>query len=221
MYYKNINNIVYPVCSLKSGHIDKILGTSFIIRKNLLATAYHITEYNDENLYIIINNFKSIQEYQDTTNNRFQCIKVNIKEINPILDITILEIENDFINNNIMNLDYHDNIKVGGRVNIFGYHHSDHNRLVLTQQNTIIGAKTLVYSSKIKIKNIVLNIQSRPGQSGSPIIDENNSHSIIGMLIGSYAPQSSGSISLGGIDPQTLHQTTNAIPAEYINEMIL
>lgn len=41
------------------------------------------------------------------------------------------------------------------------------------------------------------------------------------MLIGSYAPQSSGSISLGGIDPQTLHQTTNAIPAEYINEMIL
>lgn len=120
-----------------------------------------------------------------------------------------------------MNLDYHDNIKVGGRVNIFGYPHSDHNRLVLTQQNTIIGAKTLVYSSKIKIKNIVLNIQSRPGQSGSPIIDENNSHSIIGMLIGSYAPQSSGSISLGGIDPQTLHQTTNAIPAEYINEMIL
>ena len=48
-----------------------------------------------------------------------------------------------------------------------------------------------------------------------------SAHSAIaGILIGSYAPQVNGSISIGGIDPQTLHQTTHAISAEYIKEML-
>lgn len=65
-----------------------------------------------------------------------------------------------------------------------------------------------------------MNIQSRPGQSGSPIVIH-ESRSIAAMLIGSYAPQdNSGRISIGGIDPQTLHQTTHAISATYIKEMI-
>ena len=55
--------------------------------------------------------------------------------------------------------------------------------------------------------------------SGSPIIVPGSS-SISAMLIGSYAPQvTNGGISIGGIDPQTLHQTTHAISAAYIKEM--
>ena len=81
-----------------------------------------------------------------------------------------------------------------------------------------IGAKILIDTNGIKLKNIVLNIQSRPGQSGSPIVIPGK-RTISGILIGSYAPQVNGSISIGGIDPQTLHQTTHAISAEYIKEM--
>ena len=91
--------------------------------------------------------------------------------------------------------------------------------MVLTQQDTSIGAKILIDSNGIKLKNIVLNIQSRPGQSGSPIVIPEK-RAIAGILIGSYAPQVNGSISIGGIDPHTLHQTTHAISAEYIKEML-
>lgn len=91
--------------------------------------------------------------------------------------------------------------------------------MVLTQQDTTIGAKILIDSNGIKLKNIVLNIQSRPGQSGCPIVIPEK-RAIAGILIGSYAPRVNGSISLGGIDPQTLHQTTHAISAEYIKEML-
>ena len=73
--------------------------------------------------------------------------------------------------------------------------------------------------SFIKSKHIVLNIQTRPGQSGSPVFRESDSM-LVAMIIGSYAPNSSGSISLGGVDPHTLHQTTHAVSAEYILQML-
>lgn len=43
---------------------------------------------------------------------------------------------------------------------------------------------------------------------------------LVAMIIGSYAPNSGGSISLGGVDPHTLHQTTHAVSAEYILQML-
>lgn len=64
-----------------------------------------------------------------------------------------------------------------------------------------------------------MNIQTRPGQSGSPVFRESDSM-LVAMIIGSYAPNSSGSISLGGVDPHTLHQTTHAVSAEYILQML-
>ena len=116
-------------------------------------------------------------------------------------------------------MDSTDTVHVGENISVFGYPHSNHGRMVLTQQDTSVGAKILISNSGIKLKNIVLNIQSRPGQSGSPIVIPEK-RSIAGILIGSYAPQVNGGISLGGIDPQTLHQTTHAISAEYIKEML-
>jgi len=74
-------------------------------------------------------------------------------------------------------------------------------------------------SSGIKSNHLVLNVQTRPGQSGSPIFRLSDSK-LIGMIIGSYAPGGGGGISLGGIDPNTLHQTTHAVSSEYISKMI-
>ena len=71
----------------------------------------------------------------------------------------------------------------------------------------------------LKGKNIVLNIQSRPGQSGSPIVIPEK-RILAGILIGSYAPKTNGGIIIGGIDPQTLHQTTHAVSVEYVKEML-
>lgn len=182
-----------------------------------MATAAHVTGNNDSGLVIILNKVNSIHDYQDTSNNEVKCIPAKIKEINPIADVCILEITIAMKSN--LTLDSTDSVQVGEAISLFGYPHSDHGRMVLTQQDTIIGAKILIDSNGIKLKNIVLNIQSRPGQSGSPILIPRK-HAIAGILIGSYAPKVNGEISIGGIDPQTLHQTTHAISAEYIKEML-
>ncbi|XZH27861.1 S1 family peptidase, partial (plasmid) [Clostridium perfringens] len=106
----------------------------------------------------------------------------------------------------------------GNSVAILGFPHADHGRLVLTEQQTNIGAKVLIENNGIKNKHLILNVQSRPGQSGSPIFDL-KTKKLVAILIGSYAPYA-GAITIGGIDPQTLHQTTHAVSAEYIKDMI-
>ena len=90
---------------------------------------------------------------------------------------------------------------------------------MLTYERAEIGAKVLIDSNGIKSKHVVLNTQARPGQSGSPVLRLPDLM-VIGLLIGSYAPGGGGGISLGGVDPQTLHQTTHAISAEYLTEML-
>ena len=217
MYFTDISYVVHPVGRVTPNGVS-LLGTSFFInRRGLLATAAHITGNNDSGLVVIMNKVNSIQDYQDTSNNEIQCIPANIKEINPIADVCILEVPTTV--QSTFTLDSTDSVQVGEAISLFGYPHSNHGRMVLTQQDTTIGAKILIDSNGIKLKNIVLNIQSRPGQSGSPIVIPEK-HTIAGILIGSYAPQVNGSISIGGIDPQTLHQTTHAISAEYIKEML-
>ena len=217
MYFTDISYVVHPVGRVTPNGVT-LLGTAFFInRSGLLATAAHVTGNNDSGLVIVMNKVNSIQDYQDTSNNSIRCVPAKIKEINPIADVCILEVSTTVQSNFV--LDSTDSLQVGESIAVFGYPHSDHGRMVLTQPDTSIGAKILIESSGIKLKNVVLNIQSRPGQSGSPIVIPEK-RAIAGILIGSYAPQVNGSISIGGIDPQTLHQTTHAISAEYIKEML-
>lgn len=96
---------------------------------------------------------------------------------------------------------------------IIGFPHCTEGRKVLTVQEADVGAKILLESNNIKSKYIVVNTQTRPGQSGSLVYDP-KSNKIIAMLIGAFAPDSG--ISLGGINPRELHQTTHCISAEYI-----
>ena len=218
MFFTDISNVVHPVGRLTSNGVQ-LLGTSFCINRfGLLATAAHVTGNDDSDLVILLNRYSSIQDYQDTSNNRVNYIHAKIKEINPIKDVCLLEIPER--SKSFLNLSSTDLVQVGETVSVFGYPHSNYGRMVLTQQNTSIGAKILIDQQGIKLKNLVLNIQARPGQSGGPVI-LNSGNMIVGILLGSYAPKTNGSISLGGIDPQTLHQTTHAISAEYIQEMLL
>lgn len=195
-----------------------LLGTAFAVNKpGFFATAAHVVNHSDNGLVIIFNEMSSMQDYQDTTKTQVRYIPATISAINPICDVCLLKTEMTIQSN--VALSSTDNVQVGSEVATFGYPHSDHGRMVLTQQNTHVGAKVLIESAGLKFKNIILNIQTRPGQSGGPIINLYTKE-IIGMVIGSYAPQVNGSINIGGIDPQTLHQTTHAISAEYIREMI-
>lgn len=219
MFFTDISYVVHPVGRITPNGVT-LLGTAFLINQvGLMATAAHVVGNNDNDLVIIDNNVNSIQDYQDTSNTKVNFHAAKIKEINPIADVCLLEVPGFSQFQSRIGLESTDIVKVGQNISLFGYPHSNFGRMVLTQQDTSIGAKILIDSNGIKLKNIVLNIQSRPGQSGSPIIVP-ELNVVVGILIGSYVPQSGGGISLGGIDPQTLHQTTHAISADYIKEML-
>lgn len=196
----------------------KLLGTCFLLNKQgLFATAAHVTNNDNTNLVIFLNNNTNLTTYQDTSNNSGQTISVSIYKVDPIRDICILQVEQNVFSDLIIGGS--DDTNIGENVGIVGFPHCVNGRNVLTYQSTEIGAKVLIESSGIKSKHLILNIQTQPGQSGSPIFRLSDSR-VIGMIIGSYVPNTGGGISLGGIDPQTLHQTTHAVSTEYINKML-
>lgn len=75
----------------------------------------------------------------------------------------------------------------------------------------------LLESSGVKSKYATINIQTRPGQSGS-IVFNKKTGSIIGLLIGVYAPKSG--VMIVGINPHVLNQTSYCISANHIKEML-
>lgn len=194
----------------------QLLGTGFLVGQGLIATTKHVTNGDTQNLCIIVPKYQ-LNQYQDTSDEQVQLMKAEIIEIDPIKDICILKVSVPV--SPPYRLSGTDALHPGNSVIVFGYPHADHGRFVLTQQNTQIGAKILIDSNGIKSKHIVLNTQARPGQSGGPVFDSSG-QTVVGMLIGSYAPGGGGGISLAGVDPHTLHQTTHVISSEYIEEMI-
>ncbi|WP_246451906.1 S1 family peptidase [Alkalicella caledoniensis] len=215
--FQHINKIVFPVGRITQNGIN-LLGTAFMLgAPGYFATASHVTNNDDKNLVIILNKTESFYNYQDTTNKKVNSIPAKIHATDPFCDLSIIKVENGATSN--VNISGADECVPGDSVAIFGFPHADQGRMVLTEQRTQIGAKVMIESGGIKTKHIILNVQSRPGQSGGPII-KLSSMEVVGILIGSYAPSSNGGISIGGIDPQTLHQTTHAVSAEYLKEMI-
>lgn len=213
----NLHKIVYTVGRITPNGVN-LLGTCFLLMKEgLFATSAHVTDFDEMNLVIVITETSNLDSYQDTSNKQVQFVEAKIKSIDPVRDIAILEV-NQSINSNII-ISGSDNVNIGNMLGIFGYPHCNLGRQVLTFQNTIVGAKILIESSGIKSKHLVLNIQTRPGQSGSPVFNLENSQ-LIAMIIGAYVPGAENSVNIGGIDPQTLHQTTHAISSEYILNMI-
>lgn len=196
-----------------------MLGTGFIISPNgLIATTAHNVSGENKGLVILAPHITNINEYQDMSDLSCKPIPVEITEIDPIKDLAILHAPITFTGT-IPLIGSFDNDTVGNDVGIFGFPHCVQGRRALTFQKAEIGAKILLSSNGISSKHAVINIQARPGQSGSLIFSVKN-QCISGILMGAYAPQSNGGISLGGINPQELHQTTHCISAEYLKEMI-
>jgi len=212
-----VNRVVFVVGRVTPTGVQP-LGTCFLLSTaGYFATAAHVTGQDDQNLVVAFRQMEAISSYQDTTDLSVQFTAARIKAYDPFHDTCVLQ--TDLPVASTVKIGSVDALRIGDNVAIFGYPHADQGRLVLTYQATEIGAKVLIEAGGIKAHHVVLNIQSRPGQSGSPVFSHSDA-SLAAVLVGSYAPGGGGGISLGGVDPHTLHQTTHAVSAEYLAKML-
>lgn len=197
--------------------VINMLGTGFLISNDgKIVTARHVVGNKTNDLVVLMPYIKNINEYQDTTDSSCKPVPAFIEDINPVTDICILKTGLK-VEGTLPSLDSLDNIKVGDKIGMFGFPHCVMGRRVLTYQEAEIGAKMLLESSGIKSKYATINIQTRPGQSGS-IVFNANTGTIVGLLIGAYAPNSG--VIIAGINPHELNQTSYCISANHIKEML-
>ena len=217
----HLAKVVLPIARKTADGLLQLLGTSFAVTETKLTTAGHVTGPSDAELVVVVNRVKLSTDYQDTTDNSVQSVKVRLVAYDPIRDVSVVEVETG---GGLFKFPYvidgADGIPTGTPVVSLGYPHIDTGRLVLTQQTSMVGARVLLGNNGLKTKHVVLNTQTRPGQSGSPIFSSDG-RKIHAMIIGGYVPPAAaGGVILAGIDPTTLHQTTHAVSAEYIKAMI-
>jgi hypothetical protein len=214
----NINNVVFAVGRHHPSGVS-LLGTAFLTaRPGHFVTASHVSAQSDQGLVIVFKQtVTAISDYQDTSDQQVQMLPATISATDPFHDLSVLKADISASSN--IRIAGTDHVPVGGGVMLFGYPHANTGRLVLTRQDAEIGARILIQSGGIKARHVVLNVQARPGQSGSPVLSAADG-SLVAIVVGSYAPTGGGGISLGGVDPHTLHQTTHAVSAEYIAAML-
>lgn len=213
--------------TLPNGEVS-LLGSCFEVSERIFATAAHVVGISDDKLVVVRNNNFADDGYQDTTNTSCFVEKVNIVEYDPIRDIALIQAapaSQYYITTRwnkptkrLATLVDSDDIRSGTSLSTLGYPHATYGRFVLTQHNCTVGARVMLGSSDEKIKHLVLNILARPGQSGGPVFSPNGID-VCAMVIGSYTPNRSG-MTIGDFDPSTLHQTTHAVSAEYIKDML-
>jgi len=195
----------------------RLLGTAFRVAPGRFVTTRHVTGGDETNLVVVAPRINTLLDYEDTNDTAVRLASAKITGIDTFRDICLLEISAAV--GPPYRITAVDDVAPGDSIVTFGFPHSDTGRFVLTRQNTHVGARILIDAAGIKSKHIVLNTQARPGQSGGPVFTSDASR-VVAMVIGSYAPGGGGGISLGGIDPTTLHQTTHAISSEYIAAML-
>lgn len=215
----DVSQVVYALGRQEASGLT-LLGTAFAVGPRRVATAYHVTGASDEGLAIVIPRFPSMLAYQDTSDTKVKMIPVRIVAADPLKDLCVLELAAPEVSISFnYRLSDTDTVPPGARVVTLGFPHANFGRMVLTQQLGHVGARILIENSGQKSRHIVLNTQARDGQSGGPVFDA-ELNAIVAVVLGSYAPGGGGGISLGGVDPATLHQTTHAISAEYVKGML-
>jgi len=214
----SMTEIVYLIGTNTGTGIEP-LGTGFLVASDgRIATAHHVIR-NEQSLVMFLPKTNNLNSYQDTTDRKCKVLPMVIDEIDPIRDIAILKPAVRVQQNAVtLSLGSFDEVSVDKELHIFGFPHCKH-RTVLTMQRAELGAKILLESNTIKSEHAVVNFQSRPGQSGSmvyaPCINQ-----IVGMLVGTFAPTTGGFVSMNGINPEELNQTTHCISAKYIKNML-
>lgn len=191
------------------------LGTGFVVTENKIVTACHVVR-NSRILCVIPSNDIDIYSYQSTKIPDMLCGYVTVEETNPMNDLCILKMQNGSFHGELPVISSLDNVHIGERLGMWGFPHCTMGRRILTYQEMEVGAKMLM-GNEIQYKYATVNIQTRPGQSGS-LITKTDRGDIVGILLGTYAPKSG--ISLGGINPFELNQSSYCISAEYIKEML-
>ena len=209
--------LVYVVGKLTPDHVE-MLGTGFLIDQHgHIATTHHVVGSGESNLVVLAPHINNINAYQDLADTSCRTIAATIKEIDPIRDLAVLKADFTFTSQ-LPRIGSFDDDSVGDEVGIFGFPHCVEGRRTLTYQKAELGAKVLLESGGIKSKHAVINTQARPGQSGSLVFSPKD-QSISGVLVGAWVP-GPGGISLGGINPRELHQTTQCVSAEYLKDML-
>ena len=215
--YDIMTQMVYTIGRKNERGIE-MLGTGFLVANGkFIVVPRHVVGDDDKNLAIILPSINSTNEYQDTTINSCSFADAVIKYSDPFRDIVLLELKDQSVTFPTPLIGSVDDVSVGDDILIFGFPHCVEGRRVLTMQKAMVGAKILLNSAGVKSKFCVINTQTRPGQSGS-LIYSPSQNKIIAILIGAFV--SSAGISLGGINPRELHQTTQCLSAEYIKNMI-
>jgi len=215
----------YSLCTYVIGRNNpqtrsvNMLGTGFLVGQKII-TSLHVVNGDDQNLCIIAPHIGNIEVYQDVENTQCTAFPLVIKEADPIKDICVMECSVNFhLSPDISTwgLGSLDDVCVGERLGIWGFPHCVEGRRVLTYQEAELGAKLLMATSGIKSKYGTINIQTRPGQSGSPVYSKTSGR-VVGILVGAYAPECG--IRLGNINPYELNQTSYCLSAEYLHEML-
>ncbi|WP_082819008.1 S1 family peptidase [Cupriavidus nantongensis] len=216
--FRNLSRVVYSIGRVGPGGVQ-LLGTAFNLNKEgHFATASHVVSGSDTGLVLVLRtfDFPDVNVYQDASDTSVRMVPLRILASDPFRDLAILVADvNLHTTHTIAGTDA---AEVGTPLCSFGYPHADHGRLILTRQESSVGARILLSSGKIKSKHIVLNTLARPGQSGSPVFTRDDGQ-LIAVIVGAYIPESAGQVIVAGIDPNVLHQTTHAVSAEYLLEM--
>ncbi len=214
-----MQKLVVMVGVQDANNVVQLLGSCFALPKaGYFVTCRHVIGDIIEHLVLVSSmDSSNINGYQDTSIKQCRVVQVQtIEDVNPLCDLVILKA--DVVVNDLCPISSLDNVQVGDEVEVIGYPHcvNDWQMHILTIQKTMVGAKILRESQGIKYKYAILNIQTRPGQSGSMVFST-RLQKVIGILVGGYAPSSG--ISIGGINPQELNQTSFCLSSQYITEM--
>lgn len=210
---------VFPIARLGVPAVS-LLGTCFAVGPTMVATAHHVVGSDPTNLVMVLPNMSNISDYQDTSDKSATSLPLEIVAADPVRDLCILRFNASSASfPTPFQLGSTDATPVSALVLTQGYPQANFGRMVLTQQEAKIGARVLIESGGQTYKHVIVNTQAREGQSGGPVIDARTG-TVVAILIGSYAPGGGGAISLGGVDPSTLHQTTHALSAEYLQGML-
>lgn len=209
-----LHKAVYPIGRI-TPQGAKLLGTCFALNKpGLFATSLHVTDQNDTGLAMFVWDTEGINSYQFPIN-EFRFANVKIIAADPISDLCIIQVPGD------QRLDVKitgsDQCKVLDSVNVVGYPHATDGRNILTIQKAHIGAKIKMPVAGLPVKHLVLNMQTRPGQSGSPVFNDDST--LIGVISGAYTSPASGII-IDGLNPGAINQTTYAVSSEYLLPML-